>query len=394
MDDPARAVGLHAAAITVDLTPPVGYYLGGYGDRKDPSNAVRDPLRGRLLLLDNGETRLVLVTLDLLSIQWQSTQQIRRGLEERIGVPPAHVLVNYSHTHAGPDVLRYDGYVSQVVEKVIGAGQEASSLLEPVTIVYDEDAIEFNINRRLKGSDGTVRMAPNPEGPVDRRVRVLRVQREDGSPLAILFHAVCHANALRADNLAISADFPGVAQDFLRAVFGPFCVPMFIQGCTGNVRANLPGETGFRSADEADLLWCGYSLGAAAARAAARAATRERVAAGVLGAALGGVDRILPLPGREAGMVDYPVQAVRIGSLLLIGLPGEPVVDYALRLEQMLEGWQQIVVAGYCNARSRYLATAQHYAEGGYEALARSSPYAPEAEEVLLAAVTDLVQTL
>ncbi len=395
MSDSEGNTGLRMAAVTVDITPPVGYYLGGYSSRKEPSNDMHDPLLGRLLLLDNGETRAAIITLDLLGLSWEHTRAIRKAVNEAADIPEAHVLVNWSHTHAGPDTRQYDCYLSQVVEKLGGAATVADRELIPAEVFYDEDSIEFNVNRRRMTASGEIIMAPNEPGVVDRRVRVLRFDTPEAQPAAVLFHAVCHANALRSENLAISADFPGYAQELVSLAFGPGCTPMFVQGCTGNIRANLGGEDGFRSGDEEDLRWCGFSLGGAAVRAASRSGTLEGRARGAVGTALGGAETVLDLQDREGNPLPYPIQALRIGEVLLVALPGEPVVEYALWLEERIQGWKQVLVAGYSNnGRAGYLATAEQYVEGGYEGTAPASKLTAEAQSVVLDAAQAVAQRL
>src|SRR5438105_1473242 len=49
------AQGLHAGAAPVDITPPVGYAMWGYGARHDaPSLGVLDPLQARAVVLAAG----------------------------------------------------------------------------------------------------------------------------------------------------------------------------------------------------------------------------------------------------------------------------------------------------------------------------------------------------
>jgi len=391
MTDDNRLLG---AVASVDITPPVGYHLGGYGARTEPSNDVHDQLYGNVLLLDDGRTRLAIITLDLLALLADQWQELRQAVSEAASVPVENILVNCSHTHAGPDTRKHTQYVTMVAEQVAGMAGVASRQLQPVTMVYDEDSIEFNVNRRLRDGEGKTIMAPNPDGPVDRRVRVLRLDSEDAQPMAVLFLAVCHANALRADNLAISADFPGVAQSLVADAFAPECTPMFMQGCAGNVRANLSGGDGFRSGDEEDLRWCGYSLGAAAVRAAARAGTRERRATDTLGGELAVAETVLSLPNRNGGTTEYPIQAMQIGEVLLVGLTGEVFVEYAQQLEQRLNDWKQVLVAGYCHCRIGYVPTAVAFEEGGYEPSERSTPLTPECEELILNGVEELVGEL
>lgn len=63
---------------------------------------------------------------------------------------------------------------------------------------------------------------------------------------------------------------------------------------------------------------------------------------------------------------EYPVQAWRLGDeLLLIGLGGEAVVDYALRFKR--EFGPGTWVCGYANDMAAYIPSRRVWEEGGYE---------------------------
>src|SRR5438045_2909074 len=60
------AADLQAGAAKIDITPPTGYAMWGYGARHDaPSEDVLDPLHARVLLLAVGEEKIAIVSLDL-----------------------------------------------------------------------------------------------------------------------------------------------------------------------------------------------------------------------------------------------------------------------------------------------------------------------------------------
>ena len=62
-----------------------------------------------------------------------------------------------------------------------------------------------------------------------------------------------------------------------------------------------------------------------------------------------------------------PLGVIRFGdSLTMVALPGETVVDYALRLRKEYAG-QRLWIAGYSNDVSLYLPSDRVLAEGGYE---------------------------
>jgi hypothetical protein len=97
------------------------------------------------------------------------------------------------------------------------------------------------------------------------------------------------------------------------------------------------------------------------------------------------------LPGKEKD-VEAELMAMKIGSYLLLTMPGEPMVEYGFRLEQAISDRAIPIVLGYSNGSIGYIATAAAYEVGGYEP--EASPLLPEAEEVIhkeLGALADQV---
>jgi len=90
---------------------------------------------------------------------------------------------------------------------------------------------------------------------------------------------------------------------------------------------------------------------------------------------------------------------VRFGDdLTMVGLAGEVVVDYSLRLKKELAG-TPVWVAGYCNEVFGYVPSQRVLQEGGYEA--RDSilyyditvtPFAPSVETLIVDKVHELVR--
>ena len=84
------------------LTPPLGTPLVGYGGRERGADAIRDDIYATSLVLSDGETTVALVTCDLCALPIRQVRYVQRLIEERTGIPPAHVLINTSHAHSGP----------------------------------------------------------------------------------------------------------------------------------------------------------------------------------------------------------------------------------------------------------------------------------------------------
>src|SRR5207253_8383736 len=101
----ARAVQaqeLQAGAAKVDITPPIGYPMWGYGARHDaPSVGILDPLHARALVLAAGPDRIALVSLDLgRAPTRQMTAAIRARVKAATGIE--HLFLVAPHTHHGP----------------------------------------------------------------------------------------------------------------------------------------------------------------------------------------------------------------------------------------------------------------------------------------------------
>ncbi len=68
---------LKAGVAEVNVTPPIGMSLCGFGNRAGPAETVYDDLFARALVLDDGRTRLAIVTSDLISFAPDLVQRIR-----------------------------------------------------------------------------------------------------------------------------------------------------------------------------------------------------------------------------------------------------------------------------------------------------------------------------
>src|SRR4051794_4412037 len=91
---------LQAGAFEVCITPPIGVEMAGYGpDIGRYAVDIHDHLQGQALVLDDGQTKIAVVTCDLLEITTDFTQAIRDEVERRTGIPGANVLISAAHPH-------------------------------------------------------------------------------------------------------------------------------------------------------------------------------------------------------------------------------------------------------------------------------------------------------
>jgi hypothetical protein len=378
---------LLAAVAKIDITPPPKTPVVGH---VRPVKGIRDPLRAGVLLLANEQTRAAIVTLDLINSPTEMVAAIRDVIFQATETPRENILVATSHNHSGPGWGKEVAWNREVLAKLTTAAKEAAKQMRPVSIGYSEDRIDFNVNRR-KVINGRAVVRMDPEGPCDHRVKVLRF--DDGQslePMSILMHAVCHPCVFTwGDKLTppypngfprISADFPGEAQTFVETVYGPKTKVMFLQGCAGDIRPNLPGVP-YRCGDEADIKWTGRSLGCAVVRAADRSVVREELAKRKTIYPLKCASSVIQLPGKKEKL-DCEMQALRVGDFLLLTIPGEPMVEYGFQIEKAIADRTIPIVVGYANGSLGYICTAESHKYGGYEP--NMSPLAPDAEPLIL----------
>lgn len=384
---------LKAAVAKVDITPPPDTPVTGH---PRPTLGARDPIRAAVLLLDDGKTRAAIATFDLIKAGDELVAAVREAVGKAADIPAANILVAASHNHSGPDFAKEKAWAEESIAALAKAAAEASGRMRPVSVGYDEDAITFGINRR-KVINGQAVVRLNPDGPNDPRVKVLRF--DDGSgltPLAVVMHAVCHPCFFTwGDNATdphptgypmMSADFPGEAQTFVEKAYDGRTSSLFLQGCAGDIRPNLPGDP-YRCADEADIQWAGRELGGAVARALARAVTRDYLAKRPKVYKLRCVSTTVELPGKD-GPVKAELMALKIGPYLLLTMPGEPMVEYGFQIERAIADRAIPIVVGYANGNLGYIATAKAYEVGGYEPI--QSPLLPEAEPLLVGGLLKL----
>jgi hypothetical protein len=215
---------------------------------------VDDPLFVRALVLDNGERKIVLLTMDVTAVGSRSITQyilndsaddfvpnLRGRIADEWGIPGSNVTVSASHTHPPGRLLADD---DEQLDRSMAAIGQALASMTPVTVGVGIGRNEDTVNRTMllkNGTDYTPRgpYPPPPdeliEGlrPVDPEIGVLRFDRLDGRPLAVVYNFACHLS-LESPRQVITAGWPGVASAYLEAQLGGEAAAFFVQGALGD----------------------------------------------------------------------------------------------------------------------------------------------------------------
>lgn len=228
---PAAAAELRAGAAKVDIT-------------NVDAGPVNDPLHARALVISDGTTTAALITVDAVAIgeigyiKNDYLPKVRARLQKELGIQPANVLANASHCH---------GIVcADIDERTVRAVKLAAANMVPVRVgvgVGREDRIMENRRMKLKtGKTVDVRHAyslpPDDEiaevGPVDPEIGILRLDRRDGSTLAVVYNFACHP-IQGVPSGANTADVTGFASKVIEDNLGEGSVALFVQGCGGDI---------------------------------------------------------------------------------------------------------------------------------------------------------------
>ena len=93
----------------VSITPDWPVFLAGYSARSARSAGVKDDISVRGLLIDDGKTKFIILTLELCFVRRIFADSIKRELLQKYGLAAEQILITSSHTHSGPDTLASEG---------------------------------------------------------------------------------------------------------------------------------------------------------------------------------------------------------------------------------------------------------------------------------------------
>lgn len=377
-----------AGAASAVITPDGPLPMAGYAARKEPAEGTEQDLFAKALAIeDAGGNRVVFVTLDLIGVLDRLRTAVAQQVQERYQIPPHALILNASHTHCGPaygreDAQEYFGRLTRTLVDLVGRSLEK---LEPATLSYCSARCGFAMNRRTPTATG-YRNHPNPAGPVDHTVPVLRVAAPDGELRAVLFGYACHNTTMGFRKWL--GDYAGYAQEYFESDH-PGVTALFLMGCGGDQNPYPRGELHYAQKH-------GRSLATAveAALETGQSTPRHRHELnGPLRAEYETVDLEFAVTDRSD--FPYPVQIIQLGDdLSIVALGSEVVVDYSLRLKQELADpdGPAIWVAGYSNVYDGYIPSQRVLVEGGYEA--RSRPWKHTLEELIVGKIHELFDKL
>ena len=384
------------------ITPKLGGLFLGYGS-PNGSTAVHDDLTVTALALEYGETKVVLLSVEVCLVANDLVATLQTLCGEAACVPSTHVIVAATHTHSGPVTASFDHgvdteYCEQIfIPRCVAAAKAAATEMKPATVGVATTESKVGINRRQILANDSVILGQNPWGLYDSEMTVVSFKGADGKPLANVIHCSAHCTAT-GKNTEVTRDWSGPMIDRLEKESG--AITLFLNGLCGDLSPRIPNGRSTGDIKQA------MEIGALAGIDAVRAYKDIRVYRDEELSVATGVVRIphaplIPLEEarRELEKLENAEQArftkknikvlkqnieahekgetgesfftynqtlVKIGSIVLIPVPFEASTEISLRLRDYSK-FGHTLALGNTNGANSYLPTRDQITRGGYE---------------------------
>ena len=440
---------LKAGFSRVNINPTLGIAVSGYYVPRFASG-ILDDLYANCLTVEKDGTTVALISIDNVGINKDVLAEYGAYIEARSGVSAENLFFHCTHTHTGPctvhnpefacDDAPIDQYREFLKQRLGDAVVLALQTMRPArlgfAVGYAPDRVSYIRRYRMKdGSTWTCPPIESPEidhpiGTLDRRVNVLRIDREGADSVVILNYGL-HADTLNIDQ--ISPDWPGwMARTFEAAV--PDSKVMFFAGAEGDVGSThvfpeggdmndteisfdnemkSPGMCRFVGRAMAGTILQVYDkveyvdvddirILKTMVEVPANKPAPEDLPRAHEYKRLHEADRddLIPYTAMELTTVvaealrmcrlengpdtfTLPMTGLKLGPVALIGIPGEPFTDIGRTLQDTAEGWKCVLPCCNANGYEGYFPMKSAFDEGGYEA--RSSVYKGGVAESLIA---------
>ena len=442
---------------SVNINPPLGIGMCGYYVPRYAKGFLDDLTASALALSKSGKT-VVIISIDNCTVAPELLKKCKEKIAKTTTIGAESVFLTATHTHTAPfttyttafevDEKQIDEYVDFLVQRITDLTSLAVSDMRVGKVGYATGYAPDRISyiRRYKMKDGTTQTCPPIEDPnidyaigeLDRRVHVLRFDREAAPSVVILNYGI-HTDTIGGEYL--SADFCGWMKKTVKlALDGAEC--MFIAGVQGDVGSTnvhpIPGDmndTEISFDNEMKSPGMARFIGRALAgtilqvydkvayfdvddveiisrdlAVPANRPTKDELVLAKKYTELhdAGKDEEIPYEAMELTTVlaeayrmcalengpdefHLEMLGLKLGPVALIGIPGQPFTPVGVAIKDT-PGWDMILPCTLANGNDGYFPMMQSYKEGGYEA--RTSKYKAGVSEAIIDCAKDILRDL
>ena len=255
---------LLCGAAVGDITPDESWlpisqtHAGVNGWRNAKFAGILDPLKLRVLALQSGDRKAMIVTFDSGQIPSDDDEQMLVRLSERTGIPREYILLFATHTHTAPNMAEDKKTLAYIRENHIDVPEfekkqhamnsrmltvleetvdQAWKNLRPARMGIGYGKSYINANRNVQYADRWNK-GLNAEWHSDKTVAVIRFEDDEGKPVAFLVNYAVHAavmfgNQCFGEDIGISGDIPGLTCAMMEEKFDG-AVALWTSGAAGD----------------------------------------------------------------------------------------------------------------------------------------------------------------
>lgn len=422
---------LYCGLYEVDITPALGMEIPGHFNLR-PAKGILERLYALAAYFENDAGgKAVIVTCDVIGISDELAMKTRAEIARDLDMPTSSVMLCATHTHYGGPVETWGDFVHEnsvyidfLGSRMHDAAVYAAQNKRPVRIGYGrgyENTLAHYRDFILPdGSYATNSHVPGMRafGEIDPEVGVLRIDNADGSPYGLIANYACHCDSVGGVSL-FSSDYPGAMRDTLRKTYGADFMPLFVNGFSGNIN-HIDFEHGTSSEK-------GYYRRMGRILAGEVSETYEKIFLSD-DETICGKDERFTIPSRlpdaetlawaetvrpEDGRIDnfyaseakrmaaegskpipVTVQVLKIGDMMIYGMPGEIYVEFAKILKERSPS-AYTMTANLANGSIGYVVIRELHKKGIYPArICSSAKTQPDAGYEMAERLLKLAETL
>ena len=265
----------------MDITPEEAVPLGGFGncDKRISTVILRRLYVTCVAITDEQDNTVLMFGCDFIN-PYASLMNARPVIAQATGVPEHQILINSSHTHAGPDqgssqFQSIQNWIVLTNEQMVKAGQAAMEDRKPATMAYgsiETENLNFikhyyhidqNGEKKFFGDNfGTQVLDETTQHTtqIDQTMFLVEFKREGGKPVVMASwraHPLLDGGSSRTE---LSSDYPGAFREAMELQYD--CNFVFYQGAAGNNNSSsrLVKEVRTKDTAEYGALLAGYAL--------------------------------------------------------------------------------------------------------------------------------------
>jgi hypothetical protein len=234
LDDAVLEAGFAEADITPKVADKKPVYMAGFGNNRKAAG-VHDPLLARAVVVRQGDTKVAVVSIDVVGYFYSNVQRVRKQLPGF-----RYVLITSTHNHEGPDTLGLWGpgafqsgvdpdYMKTVERQIVKAVTDADAARKPVSVLHGTATAPELLH------DGR-----EPYVKHDELTALEFHDKKDDKPVGLVVQWNCHPETLDSKNTQISADFVGYAVKYLQDK--RHCPVVYLTGTVGGLMTSLHVE--------------------------------------------------------------------------------------------------------------------------------------------------------